>query len=125
MASKKDAAKNYLNELKKNTEVLDMTFEKAGLQIIQQSWQSAVYSDGWLDYYIEVTGEPDKIGDKYVTIKVNLYDTNGDILTMETGVIEIKLFSGYETKHITFHDDGLLYKACKARVFAVRGQHFY
>lgn len=123
MATKKKSRENCLNELKKNTEILEMTFEKAGLQLIQQSWQSDEDTDGWLDFYIEVTGDPDKIDDKYVTIKVNLYDASGDILSMESTSIGVEEFSGYETKHMRFYTDGLLCKACKARVFAVRGYH--
>ena len=122
MATKKEIRDNCLNELRKNTEVLEMTFEKAGLQVIQQSWQTCNI-DGGLDFYIEVTGDPDKITDEYITIKANLYDANGEILKMQFGAIEIEKFSGYETKNLMFYDEGLLYKACKARVFAVRGYH--
>ena len=123
MASKKEMSKNCLTELKKNTEILEMTFDKAGLQVIQQSWQIANDTEGWLDFYIEVTGDPDKIEDKYLTIKANLYDADGEILSMGFATIEQAVFTGYETKQIMFYDDGLLFKACKSRVFAVRGYH--
>ena len=123
MASKKEMSKNCLTELKKNTEILEMTFDKAGLQVIQQSWQVTNDTDGWLDFYIEVTGDPDKIEDEYLTIKANLYDAEGEILTMGFATIKKAVFTGYETKHIMFYDDGLLFKACKSRVFAVRGYH--
>lgn len=118
MASRKGSS--LLSELKKNTEILEMTFEKAGLQVIQTSWKE--YGDnGWLEFYIEVTGDPEKMQqDRYVHIKVNLYDEEGDILTMDDGLIVVERFSGYETLNISFYEDGLLSKASKARVFAVR-----
>ncbi len=110
---------NSLRELRKNTEVLDITFERAGLQVIKQSWQ--VIEDGGLSCYVEITGDPDKIQDNYVTIKANVYDENGEILKMDYALIEIRTFTGYETKAIEIYDEGILFRSCKARIFAVRG----
>lgn len=120
-AAKKEMIENSLRELRKNTEVLDATFERAGIQVIQQSWQVTGGIEGGLSCYVEVTGDLDKIPDKYVTIKANLYDENGEIVKMHFSTIGKETFTGYETKEIMFYDEGILFRSCKARIFAVRG----
>lgn len=109
-----------LSELKNNTEILEMTFENAGLQVIQKTWKAETGIDQ-LILYIEVTGDPQKIKEDYLTIKVNLYDAEGEILSMKYSTIATCGFSGYETKAISFYEKGIRMKAKKARVFAVRG----
>lgn len=120
MASTKEMSENCLRELRKNTEVLESTFERAGLQYISHSWQLCNVKGG-LDCYVEVTGDPDNIKDNYLTIKANLYDADGSIIKMEFALINVEEFSGYETKNIMFYDEGLLFRVSKARIFAVRG----
>lgn len=124
-AEKKALRENCLNELRKNTEVIDATFERMGLQVIQQSWALAGDGDnGYLDCFVEFTGSVEDPDDDYFTIKGIIYDSNGQIAFLETHNIEISKYLGYDTIKLQFYDEGTVYKASKARVFVVRGLTF-
>ena len=88
MASKKEIRTNCLNELRKNTTVIDATFERIGLQAVKQSWQMHDAYDGGLICFMEVMGSLDGVQARQIFFKVNLYDADGEIIYSEDKTVE-------------------------------------
>lgn len=123
MASKKDMRVNCLNELRKNTVIIDATFEKIGLQVVKQSWQMHDAYDGGLICYLEVMGSLDNVpvDCNQIFFQSNLYDTDGDIIYSESTNVYKNEFVGYDTYRMYFTEKDTIDRAVSARVFAGLG----
>ena len=113
---------NCLSILRKNTDIVNTTFERLGLQVLQQSWQLEG-EEGFLNCFVEFAGNIDLPSEDYFTLKANIYDADGVIIYSETSTIKKANYLGYETKKIQFYDEGAVLKARKARIFVVPGWH--
>lgn len=105
-------------ELKKNTDVMEMTFKKFNLQLIQFSYHPYSDNDADCDFLVELMSEDgDAIVDS-VYLKINLYDENGDLFLNEYEFINHEDFSGYDTFKINLYDNGrTLLEAKSARIY--------
>ena len=106
---------NLANELKKNTDIMEMTFKKFNLRVLQYSYSD---EDADCELIIElVTMEGDSMTDD-ASIKVNLYDEKGEIFLTESYYIDSENFAGYDTFKISlYNNSNTLIMAKTARVY--------
>ncbi len=115
--------KKYLEkalELKKNTEIIENTFNKYNLKVLQYS-----YTDGGIKYddcifYIEISSLEDTTLTEDVKIKLNLYDENGEIVSSKDELILAEKFEGYDTINIKINFCRALSRSKTARVFLIK-----
>ncbi len=108
--------KKYLKisqDLKNNTEILENTFKKYNLKVLQCSYSFG--DDGNCDFYIEISSIDETILSEDICIKINLYDNNGEIIYSASNDIKAGTFDGYDTINLILWYNAL--KAEKARVF--------
>ena len=112
--------KNLARELKKNTDVMEMTFKKFNLQVLQFTYRPYDEEDADCYLVIEVaTISGNKIS-RGGHIKVNLYDENGEIIDTASAYIDEDEFGGYDTFRILICDEGrMLIEAKTARIYMV------
>ena len=106
-------------ELKKNTDIMEVTFKKFNLQVLQISYHPYSDDDADCELIIELTTiDGDSIlGDP--RIKINLYDENGDIFFNTEEYIDGDEFAGYDTIKIALYNNSrTLLEAKSARVYA-------
>ena len=94
--------------------MLDFTFEKANLKIVNFSW--TLDEDSRLYFYLEISSSDAK-GNQNFSVKLNLYDSNGEIIDQDCD--SVFNFSGYDTLKFRFYDKPIILRACKARLFIV------
>lgn len=119
----KKRAFSCLSSLRENTEIIGSTFNKLGLNVLQQSWQMSCDDSICLNCFVEIEGDVRLVDETYFTIKVVLYDAKGNIVCTETSNININDFVGYEADKIVVYDENAIFNACKARIYAVPGLH--
>ena len=108
-------------ELKKNTDVLDMTFKKYNLQVLQFAYRPFDDNDADCSLLIEVASVEGNSIEKSVRIVVNLYDEDGEIYMSERQPIFNYDFAGYDTYVIQLYNNGRTLKEAKsARIFVSR-----
>lgn len=103
---------NAAKQLKQNTKVVMNSFQTSGLSVT--SFNIKPDSDGACTFYIELQGQSLT---RDVEIKVNLYDKEGDIYTMEKTTLYDD-FNGYDTISIFFSDEDILNCVSAARIYA-------
>lgn len=110
---------NLCKELKNHTEILDSTFEKRNLRVINFSYSQYSESDFDCRACVEIAAiEGDSI-DNSVHVKINFYDVDGDLISAFSEAVYRSDFSGYDTVTIICDDNGkLLLAAKKARIYA-------
>lgn len=102
-------------ELTKNTEVMEGAFKKAGLKLLQFSFQPYSEDDADANFIAEIEGDNEFDGG--YSLKVNLYDKDGKIFLTEDTYISSD-FSGYDTFNMFLSNDSkTLVRAKKARVY--------
>lgn len=109
---------NLAKELKKNTDIMEMTFKRFNLRVLQYSYHPCSDKDADCELIIElVTIDGDSILDD-ASIKVNLYDENGEIFLTESEYIDSDDFAGYDTFKIDlYNNSNTLIMAKTARVY--------
>ena len=113
-------------ELKKNTQVIESTFSKFNLKVLQVAYQPYAEDgdedpDADCDLLIELTSinERPMSGDGHV--KINLYDENGDLIYHDNHMIFAEKFAGYDTySFMLSHDCKTLRIAKSAKVYMSR-----
>ena len=94
---------NLANELKKNTDIMEMTFKKFNLRVLQYSYHPYSDEDADCELIIEL---------------VNLYDEKGEIFLTESYYIDSENFAGYDTFKISlYNNSNTLIMAKTARVY--------
>ncbi|WP_026661851.1 hypothetical protein [Butyrivibrio proteoclasticus] len=108
-------------ELKKNTDIMESTFSRLNLQVLQYSYHPYSDDDADCELVIELaTIEGDSI-EFPLSIKVNLYDEEGTIITTEDKFINPDKFLGYDTFKISLYNNSrTLIEAKTARVYVTR-----
>lgn len=106
-------------ELKKHIEIMESTFAANNLQVINIGCQDVF--DGDLLVYVELATISETVLPNDISIKINLYDENGDIYMVGSHYVDKESFSGYDTITINCFDKSrVLEKAVKGRLFATR-----
>ena len=107
-----------INELKKNIEIMEGTFDKFGLEVLNVGVTFVdAYRGNKIDVYCEVMSKEavDIYDDIY--IKVNFYKLNNELLIMGSEGIDLDDFSGYNTVKIETIGKDLFTDAVKARLY--------
>ena len=117
----KIAEKNtIINNLIKNTDVLEMQFESFGLKVSSIGYELSNHSDYWLCAFVEIISSgKGKLVDDF-QVKVNLYNESGNLIGNEFGFLEGSEFNGFETFNLAFQNDGIGLAAHKARIFITK-----
>ena len=106
------------NSLKQNTEIMEATFRKCNLKVLQFSYRPYSDDDADCQLIIEVsTIDGDSIEDD-VFLKINLYDENGEIIYNTEEDIYSDEYAGYDTFNISLRRNNRILKEAKsARIF--------
>lgn len=109
---------DHLEELKRNTEVIESTFEKFNLKLLDYAY---LPSDGWncCWYIIELSTIQGNSIKEDVYIKLNFYNKGGGLIYSEEESIKKKDIDGYNTFKMSFESmtDNRLRKCYKAKIF--------
>ena len=112
--------KTITNNLNRNVDVLEATFEKYNCQVISYGFCGINTSNGWMEFLVELaTIDGTHLTDD-IHIKVNLYDEQNIIIYSYDVEIDQEDFSGYDTLHFYLNEDNLAFDATRARLFAVK-----
>lgn len=105
-------------ELKKNTDVMEVTFKRFNLKVLQYSYRPYSDDDADCELIIELTTiDGDTLFDS-ASIKINLYDEEGDIFFTNDYYIDSEEFVGYDTFKITLYNNSrTLILAKSARIY--------
>lgn len=108
----------FARELKRNTDVMEATFRKHNLKILQFSYQPYADDDADCEMLIEIGTIKDEDLTENVRIKVNLYNEYGELYDTSSGMIVAEDFDGYDTLKIHLYNNGrTLIEAKSARVY--------
>ncbi len=111
----------YAKSLKINTEVMEATFEKHNLQILQFAFQPISDEDADCTCIVELSAIHGNHIDHDVAVKVNLYDKDGEIILAEEEYLYSEDFDGYDTVTVYLYDGGqALFEAKSARIYAAK-----
>ncbi len=111
-------------ELKRNTQIIQSTFNAFNLQVLQVGYHpygvedDSEESDADCDCLVEVSALNDGPMTHDAYLKVNLYDENGDLISHDYSLIQAEGFSGYDTyKVMLINDSKTLRIAKSAKVY--------
>lgn len=93
-------------ELKNNTEIIQSTFDKFKLNIIQFVYKPYSENDADCILIIEVSSCEGEDVTENAYIKINLYDDEGSIIMTQSHYISAEDFAGYDTFEILLYKDG-------------------
>lgn len=110
-----------LKKLKENTTVMENMFLKNNLKVLNYTFHFWGEEDEGCELIVELASiSGDKIFDDSC-VKVNIYDSNGDIMLSENQYIFANAFSGYDTIKISIDNESqILSEAKSARIFLAR-----
>ncbi|WP_026661852.1 hypothetical protein [Butyrivibrio proteoclasticus] len=109
------------NELKKNIEILDKTFDKFGLKVLNVGVKYANMVGGkGIKFYCEVMSDENLSEDINLKIKINVYSNDGSLISMGDGTLIGKDFTGYDTFMIVVFHEMIHTEAAKARVYLTK-----
>ena len=116
----KDYASNA-NELKKNIDIIQKTFEKYGLEVLSVGleYQGMLGGNG-IKFYVEVLGNETLDPDQTFDLKINVYDKSGSIISMGSYYIDGEDFSGFDTYEIAVFHETIWQDATKARIYLTK-----
>ena len=89
--------KAIINSLNKNVDVLESTFEKYNLQVINYGFCGIDISNGWMQLLVEIASIDGSVLSDDINIKVNLYDEQNTIIYSQDIYVDQNDFSGYDT----------------------------
>lgn len=108
-------------ELKKNVDILDGTFSKFGLEVMNVGVAYADMVGGkGIRFYCEIMSNEDLPTDQNFNIKVNVYDKNGDLISMGSEILDPKKFTGYDTILVAVFHETIHEEAAKVRIYLTR-----
>ncbi len=110
-------------ELKKNTQIIQTTFNKFNLQVMQVGYRPYAEDgdddpDADCDFMVEISSLDNGPMKSNAYIKINLYDENGDLIDHDNKFINADEFTGYDTfKIMMANDSKTLIRAKSAKVY--------
>lgn len=105
-------------ELKKNTDVMDFTFAKFNLKVLQYAYHPYSDDDADCELIIEIATIDGNAMTDSSSVKINLYDENGDIFFTTEEYIMEEDFAGYDTFKIKLYNNSrTLLEAKSARIY--------
>ena len=109
-------------ELKKNIEVLEGTFSKFGLEVVNVGVEYGTWLLGGkgIMFYCEIMSNEDLPEGASYHVKVNVYDSNGNLISMSSESIDADEFVGYDTLSIKVCHESIHDEAAKARVYLTK-----
>lgn len=105
-------------QLRNNIDILDGTFEKCDLEVLSVGI-SDVNNYGWFSIIVEILKKNSEKLEDNIKIKVNAYDEDG-IIYSESAYINAEKFLGYDTAIIYCHENNLIYRTNKIRIFLTK-----
>ena len=105
-------------ELKKNTDIMEMTFAKYNLQVLQYAYHPYGEDDADCELIIEVMSADGNAMAEDAGIKINLYDDAGEIFFTAGQFVDADEFAGYDTfKICLYNNSSTLLEAKSARIY--------
>ena len=109
-----DLAKN----LKNNIEIMTSTFENNNLQLLNTGIKNCGGDDADFSFIFEVSAKKGSSIKEDLSIGLNLYNKDGEIIYHDICVINCESFQGYDTETINCYLDGkALLLAAKGRLY--------
>ncbi len=108
---------DWTRDLKQNTAVMQDTFNRFNLQVIQFTYQ-VIEEDQGCDVIIEVSSSNGTAMPENAYIKINMYDGEGNIILTEEELIWANKFTGYNTYKLWIDANDLpVFDARSARIY--------
>ena len=109
------------NELKKNIDIMQMTFEKFGLDVLNVglTYQKMLGGNG-IKFFVEILSNESFDPNQTFYIKINVYDKDGILISMGSKYFNGKSFSGFDTFDIAVFHESIWQNAVKARVYLTK-----
>lgn len=105
-------------ELKKHIDVMDKTFSRYGLKVGKIGVEYAdMFGGPGIRFFIEVMSQNQVDATGSVKLKVNVYDSDDELISMDEEEIDLKKFSGFDTYKVTVFHDTIHDNAKSARVY--------
>lgn len=109
------------NELRKNIEIMDNTFAKFNLKVLNVGVEYATMVGGkGIRFYCEIMADDDLNPDIDLIIKINVYSQEGNLISMGEEPLSGEYFIGYDTLQIAVFHDSIHDEAAKARIFLTK-----
>lgn len=108
-------------KLKKSIEILESTFSNSGLKVENVGVQFAEMIGGTgIKFFCEVLAIADIPLDEQFSIKINVYDKSGDLISMGSETFNSSKFTGYDTFAIAVFHDTIHTTAAKAKIYLTK-----
>ena len=110
------------NELKKNIDIIQATFEKFGLEVLNVGleYQGMLGGNG-IKFYVEILGNEELDPDTWYEVKINVYDKDGGLISMDSEMFLGDSFSGFDTMAVAVFGENIWQDAAKARIYFTKG----
>ncbi len=107
--------------LKKNIEILENTFSKYNLHLVNVGIQYAEMIGGkGIKFFCEIEANGELICDEQLSIKVNVYNKDGGLISMGSETFDCNNFTGYDTFVIAVFHDIIHNDATKAKIYLTK-----
>lgn len=109
------------NELKQNIDIMQMTFEKFGLEVLNVSltYQKMLGGNG-IKFFVEILSNESFDQNQSFYIKINVYDKDGVLISMNSKYLNGKSFLGFDTLDVAVFHENIWQNAVKARVYLAK-----
>lgn len=108
-------------ELKKNIDIIQTTFEKFGLEVLNVGLEfQDMFGGKGIKFYIEILGNENLESSEAYNVKVNVYDKDGGLIAMGSNPFRTDVFSGFDTIVVTVFNETIWQEAVKARVYLTK-----
>lgn len=106
--------------LSKHIEVVDQMMSHLNLRVLNVSCRTGNSDGGCFTAYVEICSIDGNEIPSDVCIKMNTYDSDGNLVDTSNTSIRAKNFIGYDTVSIYFSQDCALDEAASGRLYATR-----
>lgn len=108
-------------ELKKNIDILEGTFSKFGLEVINVGVEYANMLGGkGIKFFCEIMSNETLPEKTHFNIKINVYNANGDLISMGSKMMSTDQYMGYDTFEIAVFHKSIHDEAAKVRIYLTK-----
>lgn len=116
LTKKEEAFQTIVDQLKKNTDVLDALVETLNIKILHIGY--SVNDDYTIRAMCDVISLDGRGISNNIAVKFNLYDTSQALVGTSSEYLWVEKFKGFDTLEFYFNESNLAVSANKATVFA-------
>ena len=109
------------SRLRKNITIMKSTFDNNNLRVVNIGCKPYDDDDADLLFYVELESANGESIPCRLSLKINLYDSEGNLYMLEEDYLSPEQFNGYDTREIVFCDSShVLEIARSGKIFVSR-----